>query len=198
MSDDLIAAHAENSKLMPYLHLPIQAGSDRVLRAMNRGHRAEDYLKLLARIRKARPDIALSGDFIVGFPGESEADFEDTLAVVREAEYASRLLLQIFATARNPGGGNAAAGSRRRQSRPACAAAGAAWHPAAGIQRAPAWGAKCPFSSRNPGRHPGQLVGPFTLSQSVYIDAATHAYWGHGERDHRAVGSNSLSAHIQA
>jgi tRNA-2-methylthio-N6-dimethylallyladenosine synthase len=69
MSDDLIAAHAENSKLMPYLHLPIQSGSDRVLKDMNRGHGAEAYLKLIARIRQARPDIALSGDFIVGFPG---------------------------------------------------------------------------------------------------------------------------------
>jgi tRNA-2-methylthio-N6-dimethylallyladenosine synthase len=88
MSDDLIEAHAENPKLMPYLHLPIQSGSDRVLKEMNRGHRAEEYLQLIARVRAARPDIAVSGDFIVGFPGETEADFEDTLAVTRAVRYA--------------------------------------------------------------------------------------------------------------
>lgn len=89
MTDALIGAHAGNEKLMPYLHLPIQAGSDRVLKAMNRGHTAEHYLSLIARIRRARPDMALSGDFIVGFPGESEKDFEETLAVAREVNYAA-------------------------------------------------------------------------------------------------------------
>jgi tRNA A37 methylthiotransferase MiaB len=79
MDDALIAAHAEVEALMPYLHLPVQSGSDRVLKAMNRGHTAEHYLRLVERIRAARPDIALSGDFIVGFPGEREADFEATL-----------------------------------------------------------------------------------------------------------------------
>ena len=81
MTDDLIAAHADNPKLMPYLHLPVQSGSDAILKAMNRGHTAEDYLELIDKIRAARPDMALSGDFIVGFPGETEADFEATLAI---------------------------------------------------------------------------------------------------------------------
>src|ERR1700744_5854829 len=84
MDDDLIAAHGEVEALMPYLHLPVQAGSDRVLKAMNRAHTAESYLQLVERIRAARPDMALSGDFIVGFPGESEADFEATLRLVAE------------------------------------------------------------------------------------------------------------------
>jgi tRNA-2-methylthio-N6-dimethylallyladenosine synthase len=74
---------------MPYLHLPVQSGSDRVLKAMNRGHTAEAYLGLVERIRSARPDMALSGDFIVGFPGETEADFQDTLALARAVGYAS-------------------------------------------------------------------------------------------------------------
>ena len=87
MEDDLIAAHGEVDKLMPYLHLPVQSGNDRVLKAMNRAHTAESYLKLLERFREARPDIALSGDFIVGFPGESEAEFEDTLSLVDEVRY---------------------------------------------------------------------------------------------------------------
>ena len=88
MDDDLIAAHGEVDKLMPFLHLPVQAGSDRVLRAMNRSHTAESYLKLLDRFRAARPDIALSGDFIVGFPGETEAEFEETLKLVDVVGYA--------------------------------------------------------------------------------------------------------------
>jgi len=87
MDDALIAAHGEVDKLMPYLHLPVQSGNDRVLKAMNRAHTAESYLKLLERFRAARPDIALSGDFIVGFPGETEAEFEDTLRIVDEVRY---------------------------------------------------------------------------------------------------------------
>ena len=88
MDDALIAAHGELDKLMPYLHLPVQAGSDRVLKAMNRSHTVESYLRLLERFREVRPDIALSGDFIVGFPGETEAEFEETLSLVDEVRYA--------------------------------------------------------------------------------------------------------------
>ena len=100
LDDDLIAAHAEVEALMPYLHLPVQSGSDRILKAMNRGHSAEHYLRLVERVRASRPDIALSGDFIVGFPGETETDFEATLALVREARYASAF---SFAYSRRPG-----------------------------------------------------------------------------------------------
>jgi tRNA-2-methylthio-N6-dimethylallyladenosine synthase len=82
MDDALIAAHGDEPKLMPFLHLPVQSGSDRILKAMNRKHRAEDYLRLVARLRTARPDLLLSSDFIVGFPGETEADFEATVALV--------------------------------------------------------------------------------------------------------------------
>jgi tRNA-2-methylthio-N6-dimethylallyladenosine synthase len=89
MSDDLIALHGAEAKLMPYLHLPVQSGSSRVLKAMNRKHDAEAYLRIVERLRAARPDIALSSDFIVGFPGEREEEFEETLALVREVEFAS-------------------------------------------------------------------------------------------------------------
>jgi tRNA-2-methylthio-N6-dimethylallyladenosine synthase len=89
MNDDLIAAHGEVDKLMPYLHLPVQSGSDRILKAMNRSHTADTYLAILAKMRAARPDIALSGDFIVGFPGETEEDFQATLQIVDEVRYAS-------------------------------------------------------------------------------------------------------------
>ncbi len=88
MDDALIEAHGDIAKLMPFLHLPVQAGNDRVLKAMNRSHTAESYLKLLERFRTARPDLALSGDFIVGFPGETDAEFEDTLKIVDAVGYA--------------------------------------------------------------------------------------------------------------
>ena len=88
MDDELIAAHRDLPALMPYLHLPVQSGSDRILKAMNRRHTAEDYLRLIGRIRAARPDIAMSGDFIVGFPGESDGDFEATMELVRAVRYA--------------------------------------------------------------------------------------------------------------
>jgi tRNA-2-methylthio-N6-dimethylallyladenosine synthase len=87
MDDDLIAAHGDCPKLMPYLHLPVQSGSDRILKAMNRKHTADSYVALVDRLRAARPDLLLSGDFIVGFPGETEADFADTLALVRRVGY---------------------------------------------------------------------------------------------------------------
>jgi tRNA-2-methylthio-N6-dimethylallyladenosine synthase len=87
MEDDLIAAHGDCPALMPYLHLPVQSGSDRILKAMNRKHTAADYLRVLDRVRNARPDVLLTSDFIVGFPGESDADFAATLALVREVGY---------------------------------------------------------------------------------------------------------------
>ena len=88
MTDALIAAHGEIDKLMPFLHLPVQSGSNPILRAMNRSHTAESYLALLDKVRAARPDIALSGDFIVGFPGETEADFAQTIALIDAVGYA--------------------------------------------------------------------------------------------------------------
>ncbi len=89
MDDDLIAAHGDLPALMPFLHLPVQSGSDRMLAAMNRKHTAAEYLHLVERLRAARPDLALSSDFIVGHPGETEADFEATLDLIRTVKYAS-------------------------------------------------------------------------------------------------------------
>ncbi|XXK32272.1 tRNA (N6-isopentenyl adenosine(37)-C2)-methylthiotransferase MiaB [Rhodobacteraceae bacterium nBUS_24] len=87
MADDLIEAHASCTKLMPYLHLPVQSGSNKILKRMNRSHTAESYLKLIEKIRAAKPDILLSGDFIVGFPEETEEDFEDTINLIKEVKY---------------------------------------------------------------------------------------------------------------
>ena len=88
MDEDLIAAHADTPELMPFLHLPVQSGSNNILRAMNRGHTREHYLDIMQRMKEARPDIALASDFIVGFPGESDKDFEDTMDLVRDVNYA--------------------------------------------------------------------------------------------------------------
>jgi tRNA-2-methylthio-N6-dimethylallyladenosine synthase len=87
MHDDLYEAHAICSKLMPYLHLPIQSGSNKILKSMNRKHSKEDYIKIIEKLRVARPDLAFSSDFIVGFPGETEADFQETLDVVEYIKY---------------------------------------------------------------------------------------------------------------
>jgi tRNA-2-methylthio-N6-dimethylallyladenosine synthase len=103
MTDELIAAHRDNDKLMPYLHLPVQSGSDAILKSMNRRHARADYLRIIERIKTARPDMALSGDFIVGFPGETDADFEQTLSIVREVGYASAYTFKYSIRPGTPG-----------------------------------------------------------------------------------------------
>jgi tRNA-2-methylthio-N6-dimethylallyladenosine synthase len=103
MTDDLIGAHGQSAKLMPFLHLPVQSGSNRILAAMNRKHRAGDYLRLVAKIRAARPDIALSSDFIVGFPGETDDDFEATLALIRAVDFASTFYFKYSPRPGTPG-----------------------------------------------------------------------------------------------
>jgi tRNA-2-methylthio-N6-dimethylallyladenosine synthase len=108
MDDDLIAAHGGIEKLMPFLHLPVQSGSDSILAAMNRQHTAQDYLRLIEWLRTIRPDIAFSSDFIVGFPGESDADFEATMALVREVQFA-----QCFSFKYSPRPGTPAAAAKK-------------------------------------------------------------------------------------
>lgn len=105
MTEGLIAAHGDVGKLMPFLHLPVQSGSDRILKAMNRSHSVQSYLTILEQMRAVRPDIALSGDFIVGFPGETDQDFEETLQIVRDANYS-----QAFSFKYSPRPGTPAAG----------------------------------------------------------------------------------------
>ncbi len=107
MDDELIAAHASLPALMPFLHLPVQSGSDRILRAMNRGHDAADYHALIARLRAARPDLALSSDFIIGHPGETEADFEATMALVREVRFAQAFSFKYSQRPGTPAAGSA-------------------------------------------------------------------------------------------
>ena len=102
MDDELIEAHCDEPKLMPYLHLPVQSGSDRVLAAMNRRHTARDYLRIIEKVRQVRPDIAISSDFIVGFPGETSADFKATLTLVREVGFAAAFSFKYSARPGTP------------------------------------------------------------------------------------------------
>jgi len=105
MSDALITAHGEVEKLMPYLHLPVQSGSDRILKAMNRSHSAESYLRTIEKVRAVRPDIAISGDFIVGFPGEGDEDFTQTLSIIDAVGYASAYSFKYSARPGTPAAG---------------------------------------------------------------------------------------------
>ncbi|MEL6599351.1 MAG: tRNA (N6-isopentenyl adenosine(37)-C2)-methylthiotransferase MiaB [Pseudomonadota bacterium] len=169
MTDDLIAAHAENEKLMPYLHLPVQAGSDTVLKAMNRRHTAESYLRLIERIRAARPDIALSGDFIVGFPGETEADFEATLALCEEVRYASAFSFKYSARPGTPAAERVPVDPDQASDRLARLQTMLTGHQRA-FQDAMV-GRMLPVLLEKPGREPGQLVGRSPYLQAVHLDA---------------------------
>ncbi|MXU64447.1 tRNA (N6-isopentenyl adenosine(37)-C2)-methylthiotransferase MiaB [Oceanomicrobium pacificus] len=191
MDDDLIAAHGEVEKLMPYLHLPVQSGSDRVLKAMNRKHTAEDYLRLLERIRAARPDIALSGDFIVGFPGESDADFEDTLALCREVAYA-----QAYSFKYSPRPGTPAADrahvdedvkSERLQRLQAQLTADQVAFQQSMV------GKTLPVLVEKPGREPGQMVGRSPYLQAVHFQADPALTGRLLPVEIRAAAPNSLS-----
>ena len=170
MGEDLIAAHAELDALMPYLHLPVQSGSDRVLKAMNRAHTAESYLGLVERIRAARPDIALSGDFIVGFPGETDADFEATLQLVEAVGYAT-----AFSFKYSPRPGTPAAAMLRHVPEPVkeerLARLLALLEAQATAFNASQVGRTLPVLFERRGRHPGQILGKSPYLQSVHIEA---------------------------
>jgi tRNA-2-methylthio-N6-dimethylallyladenosine synthase len=164
----LIAAHGEVDKLMPYLHLPVQSGNDRVLKAMNRQHTAEDYLRILEQVRAARPDIALSGDFIVGFPGETEAEFEDTLKIVDEVRYAA-----CFSFKYSPRPGTPAAmmdgqiAAEVMDERLQRLQARIAHHQFAFNQASV--GKTCSVLIERTGKHPGQWLGKSPWLQSVWF-----------------------------
>jgi tRNA-2-methylthio-N6-dimethylallyladenosine synthase len=173
MGDDLIAAHAEVEAVMPYLHLPVQSGSDRILRAMNRKHNADSYLRLVERIRAARPDLALSGDFIVGFPGETDADFEATLALVREARYASAFSFKYSPrpgtpAAAMPGQVAETVADERLQRLQALLVEQQVAFNAAQVGRT------LPVLFEKKGRHAGQAIGRSPYLQSVHVEGAEH------------------------
>jgi tRNA-2-methylthio-N6-dimethylallyladenosine synthase len=169
MREGLIRAHAEVESLMPFLHLPVQSGSDRVLKAMNRSHSAASYLAVIERVRSARRDIAISGDFIVGFPGETEADFEATLEIIRSVNYA-----QAYSFKYSPRPGTPAAAMEDQLPRSVMDER---------LQRLQALlndqqlefnrasvGARTQVLIERPGKRPGQWIGKTPWLQSVHVD----------------------------
>ncbi len=190
MSDDLIAAHRDLPKLMPYLHLPVQAGSTRVLQAMNRKHDCGFYLRLVEKLREARPDLALSGDFIVGFPGETEADFQETLSLVEAVEYASAYSFKYSPRPGTPAAEMSQVPEDEKSER---------------LQRLQALISKqqAAFNSRmrgltvdvlfeKPGKHPGQIVGRSPWLQAVQVDAPREMIGTIAPVTIEAIGANSL------
>ncbi len=171
MSDDLIHAHGELDALMPYLHLPVQSGSDRILRLMNRKHGRAKYLDLVARLRTVRPDLALSGDFIVGFPGETEADFEATMELVREVRYASAF---SFMYSPRPGTPAATMGAQVPEavSRERLHRLQALLLEQQVAFNAAQAGRVLPVLFEKPGRHDGQAIGRSPYLQSVHVEDA--------------------------
>jgi tRNA-2-methylthio-N6-dimethylallyladenosine synthase len=170
MTDGLIAAHGDVEALMPYLHLPVQSGSDRILKAMNRSHGSASYMRILERVRAVRPDIALSGDFIVGFPGETDADFEATMQLVRDAGYAHAYSFKYSSRPGTPAADmdgmiDAAVMDERLQLLQAEIIRGQVAFNEASVGRV------TDVLLERQGRHPGQLIGKSPWLQSVHIDA---------------------------
>ncbi len=174
MDDDLIAAHGEVPALMPFLHLPVQSGSDRVLEAMNRQHRADDYRRIVDRLRTTNPSIALSSDFIVGFPGESDAEFDATMRLVDEIGFA-----QAFSFKYSPRPGTPAATLVEQVSEPVKQARLTALQALLRDQQdrfnAAQVGRRLPVLLEKPGRQPGQLAGRSPYLQAVHVDTSGHA-----------------------
>jgi len=191
MRDDLIEAHRDLPKLMPYLHLPVQSGSDRILKEMNRRHAGADYLELIERLRKARPDLALSGDFIVGFPGETEDDFQDTMRLIETVGYA-----QAYSFKYSPRPGTPAADSTQQVDETVKSERLARLQALLGRQQtafnAAMQGRTIDVLLEKPGREPGQLTGRSPWLQPVQVDAPTASIGSIVAVRIDRIGSNSL------
>jgi len=197
MDDSLIAAHGELEVLMPYLHLPVQSGSDRILKAMNRGHSVDVYMGLIDKIRKARPDIALSSDFIVGFPGETEEDFAGTMALVKEVKFA-----QAYSFKYSPRPGTPAATApdqvpeEVKSERLATLQAALNAHQQAFNQASV--GNKMMILFERLGKHSGQMVGRSPYMQAVHVttDDPQAGFGTIKEVEILAAGPNSLKGKL--
>jgi len=191
MTDGLIRAHADVEKLMPYLHLPVQSGSDRVLRAMNRSHSGDSYLRILDRVRAARPDIAISGDFIVGFPGETDAEFEETLKIVETVNYA-----QAFSFKYSPRPGTPAAEMEDQIPADVMDERLQRLQALLNIQQLAFNQAKVGLRTEllleRPGRKPGQKIGKTPWLQSVHLETVV-AIGDIVEVELLSAGPNSLA-----
>jgi tRNA-2-methylthio-N6-dimethylallyladenosine synthase len=197
MTEGLIAAHGEVEKLMPFLHLPVQSGSDRILKGMNRSHDSASYLRLLERVRAIRPDVALSGDFIVGFPGETDADFEATLSLVREVGYAQAYSFKYSARPGTPAAEmdnavSAAVMDERLQRLQAQINADQIAFNQASV------GCVTDILLEREGRHAGQLVGKTPWLQSVHVEEASATIGDMLRVELLSAGPNSLAGRVGA
>ena len=193
MDDDLIAAHGDIPALMPFLHLPVQSGSDRILQAMNRQHKADDFRRIVEKLRRARADIALSSDFIVGHPGETEDDFQATMSLIRETGFAMAYSFKYSPRPGTPAAGAPAQVSeadkdRRLQELQALLR-----------EQQNAFNASCvgktmPVLLTNPGRHPGQIAGRSPYLQPVHLIGPVALIGTVTEVTIAATFPNSLSA----
>lgn len=192
MDDDLIQAHRNLPALMPYLHLPVQSGSDRILSAMNRKHTGDEYRRLIDRVRHARPDIALSSDFIVGFPGETDAEFEDTMWIVADIGFAS-----AFSFKYSPRPGTPAAELPDQIPETVMSERLARLQELLETQRQAFNGATvgCILDVlvEKPGRHPGQLGGRSPYLQAIHFESGSHNIGDIVSVRVIGQGSNSLS-----
>ena len=195
MADDLIAAHAEVPELMPYLHLPVQSGSSRILKRMNRAHTAEGYLATIERVRAARPDIALSSDFIVGFPGETEADFEDTLALVRSVNYAQAYSFKYSSRPGTPAATMENHLDEDVKSDRLARLQALIVEQQLAFNRATV-GRSVEVLLERPGKKPGQLIGKTPFLQSVHIVARGLAIGDLVEVEILSAGPNSLEGSL--
>ncbi len=195
MTQGLIDAHGALPKLMPFVHLPVQSGSDRVLKAMNRRHRAQDYLDIVARLCKARPDVALSSDFIVGFPGETDADFEETLSLIRAVGFASTFSFKYSPRPGTPGA------EREDQieaetMRERLAILQALVEAQRQAFNAATVGRVVDVLFEKPGRHDGQIAGKSPYMQPVHVFGPPELVGRVLPVRIAAAGSNSLSGEI--
>ena len=196
MGDDLVHAHAALPQLMPFLHLPVQSGSDRMLAAMNRRHTAADYLRVVERLRRGRPDLALSSDFIVGHPGETEADFEATLSLIRATGFAQAFSFKYSARPGTPASGAPGQVPETEKDRRLYALQ------ALLRDQQAAFNARCvgltmPVLMTGPGRHPGQVMGRAPYLQPVHLTGPASLIGQEHPVCIVAAHTNSLSGALQ-
>ncbi|MGV3574392.1 MAG: tRNA (N6-isopentenyl adenosine(37)-C2)-methylthiotransferase MiaB [Devosia sp.] len=196
MDDALIAAHRDLDFLMPYLHLPVQSGSDRILKAMNRKHTAAEYMRLIERIKDARPDMAFSGDFIVGFPGETDADFEDTLKIIRDVGYSSAYSFKYSTRPGTPGANlteqidEAVKVERLARLQELVNKQTTDFH-------ASCVGRTLPVLIERVGRMPGQVGGRSPYLQAVHLEGSTDLIGAIHEVDIIGTSTNSLVGRLR-
>ena len=195
MTQELIDAHGSNRKLMPYVHLPVQSGSDRVLKAMNRKHTAADYLDIVARLREARPDVAMSSDFIVGFPGETDEDFDATMSLVRAVGFASSFSFKYSPRPGTPGAerdDQIDEGVKRER----LAALQALLEEQRQTFNAATVGREIEALFEKPGRHEGQIAGKSPHMQAVHVHGPAELIGAAARIRVIAAGANSLAGQL--